>query len=446
MKKSRHFRRDFFCGIMVFMDLIAFSEIAEDVKIAFGLLGFYWWAYVPVLLAAGFFLGRDLYLKARYRDSLPWTLLEIKPPPAVDRSPKAVEQIFAGLSGIYNGPVSWKDKFFHGKIPDWFSLEIVGLGGETKFFVRTLSYYRNIVESNIFAQYPNAEIKEAEDYMKNWPSYLPNEEIDFFGTDLVLNKDAVYPIQTYQYFEEKTPGLEQIKRIDPLASVSEVFSTFQSGEDFVIQILIRPTDDSWTQKGAEVIEGIMGREKKKSADPINEFFEAANKLTFGVKPKEEEKKKEERKMTTAVEEEIVKAIGRKISKIGFETGIRLVYVAKKKIFQRYRFSAVIGAFKQLATLNLNGFKIDKNILTHFKGYLAFFFPSDRGFLADRIILERKWRLYRNLRERIFPRQFFILNTEELATIFHLPGVEVKAPMFPRVEAKKGQPPPGLAVE
>ena len=86
-------------------------------------------------------------------------------------------------------------------------------------------------------------------------------------------------------------------------------------------------------------------------------------------------------------------------------------------------------------------------MTFSKGYFSKFFPSDKGFLADQIAAKKKIEAVQALRARSFPpEKYFILNTEELATIFHLPGLEVKAPLFPRVEAKKGQPPAGLAIE
>src|SRR3989338_8271986 len=223
-------------------------KVLQSYSVALDLLVNYWWAFLPVLLFLGFFFAWLEYIQAQYFNSLSWTLLKIKPPPDVDRSPKAVEQIFAGLHGVFIKPLTWKEKIFKGKTLDWFSFEIVGQEGVTNFYIRTLSDYKNIVESNVFAQYPDAEINEVEDYMKNWPEKLPNDKYDLFGSELVLAKEDAFPIQTYPFFEEKTPGLEQVKRIDPLSSVSEIFSTFRPGENFIIQILAKPVSDDWLKK------------------------------------------------------------------------------------------------------------------------------------------------------------------------------------------------------
>ena len=55
-------------------------------------------------------------------------------------------------------------------------------------------------------------------------------------------------------------------------------------------------------------------------------------------------------------------------------------------------------------------------------------------------------LYSKLRGREWTSHNFVLTTDELATLYHLPGPEVKAPLFPRVEAKMGQPPSNLELE
>lgn len=418
--------------------------IWSDIALGLNLLKDFWWAYLPVLLCLAFGYSWLEFKRREYFNSLKWTLLQIKPPPESDRSLKAVEQIFAGVHGIYTSPVNWKDQFFKGKVPDWFSLEIVGENGATDFYIRTFENYKNIVISNIFAQYPNVEITEVEDYMKKWPVHLPNEEYDLFGSEFVLAKDNAYPIQTYPAFEEKAVALEDLRRLDPLASVSEVFSTFMPGENFVIQLLIRPVGDGWTKEAQKEIDKVLGKEAKKETNLAESLFGQIDQL-LTLEPAKKEEKKD--KKLSAPEEDVIKAMGKKIAKLGYEASLRLVYLARKENFHRYHFAAIGGAFRQFTALNLNSFKPNFETMTFSKGYLKQIFPSDKGFLADKIIAKRKVDIFEALRNRAFPpEKYFVLNIEELATVFHLPGTEVKAPLFPRVEAKKGQPPPGLAIE
>ena len=74
------------------------------------------------------------------------------------------------------------------------------------------------------------------------------------------------------------------------------------------------------------------------------------------------------------------------------------------------------------------------------------------FLDERRLYIRKRRIFRYYSKRwfpLFPRPggSYVLNTEELATLYHFPGrIVAPAPAVPRIEAKKGEAPPGLPVE
>src|SRR5690606_8080270 len=133
----------------------------------------FWWIIVPVALGFIFFANFETYNRINYLASLDWVLLELRVPREPNKSPKAMEQVFAGLHGV-SGAVKTKDRIFKGKVGDWFSFEIAGTAGDIHFYVRTLRQYRNLVESQIYAQYPDVEIKEAEDYMNVLPPFLPN--------------------------------------------------------------------------------------------------------------------------------------------------------------------------------------------------------------------------------------------------------------------------------
>ena len=82
------------------------------------------------------------------------------------------------------------------------------------------------------------------------------------------------------------------------------------------------------------------------------------------------------------------------------------------------------------------------------GMFPWAFINDKGFFADARTLKKKEGMYKSYRGREFAKppkptgkEFpIILNTEELATLWHLPGLNVSAPLVPRVQAKKGQPP------
>jgi hypothetical protein len=415
----------------------------EDYIFAFNLLktifGFvlgFWWIYSPILLFIGVYNIFELYNRTKYLLSQEWVLLEIKIPKDLHKSPKAAEQIFATLHGIYL-PVKWYFRFFQGKVPDWFSLELAGVNGDVHFYIRTLKQYKSFVESQIYAQYPEAEIVESEDYLNTLPWPIPNDQYDLWGAEFILNKEDAYPIRTYPEFEEKSTSPDDVKRIDPLASVIESISTLTPGEVLGIQILIRPTGDAWVKKGMELVDKLMGKTSPASSEKniIGDIIHGIDSFIFGPTEAVEQKRPEEkRKDLSPGTQEVLKAMEKSFLKLGYETGIRFIYAAPKDRFLPSNISAVSGFFKQYSTSTLNGFKINANAMT-----------VGRGLFKKNDTYIKKVRIYRRFRERSFLNlnKYFVLNVEELATIYHFPDRGVKAPFLPRIEAKKGEPPVGL---
>ena len=401
-----------------------------------------WWLWGPLLLFSLLVSTWEGHSKEKTISGLEWVILKIKPPPLVDRSLKGVEQFFAGLHGAAGSAINRRERILQGKLPEWFSLEIVGEEGSTDFYIRTLTSYRNLIEANIFAQYPDAEITVVEDYLKRLPKNLPNEEYDLSGGEVALAKDNAYPILTYEYFQEKPAKKEDLTIIDPLSTVAEIFATFRAGEWFVMQWIIRPVGDDWVKKDQAVLDKIMGKEPKGRNDWLDKLMAFIDGL-MGVKAEEKKEDKKDKVLNFA-EKEAVEAIQKKFSKLGYECGLRLGYIAKKEVFHRYHMTAINGALKQFNSGMLNSFKGNKAMGTKSDGKMAWLFPfSGKGFGADKITFAKKVDFYKNLRGRALAAKSFILGTDELATVWHLPGEQIKAPLFPRVEAKKGQPPSNL---
>ena len=138
---------------------------------------------------------------------------------------------------------------------------------------------------------------------------------------------------------------------------------------------------------------------------------------------------------TSGEKDVVAAVENKISKLGFEFAVRFVYLDKIDSFTRSNVSAVLGAFRQFNTQNLNAFKPDGSVTT----------KADFPFKAQKIYY-RKRRIFDAYKLRLFPKKFSILNIEELATIYHYPTIFVEAPTLKRLESRRGEPPAGLPIE
>jgi len=428
--------------------------LLEKVRHVLAIILSYWWTYTPVILASvSYTLWMD-YQRKKFINGLTWVMLEVIPPPDVPKSPKLAESIFAGLHGTYGGNLAWKKMFFQGTIPFWFSLETVSHGGEIHFLVRTTDGLRNVVEANIFAQYPDAEIRQVDDYIDLLPEDLPNNpDYDVFGTELIFTKDNAYPIKTWREFEE-AGGKDEHARIDPIAPLMETMSDMRSGEYLWMQYLIRPTGGDWVKEGQAVVDKVAGKTPVKKTDPVlwflGLFLEIIGTLlsAIGFESVQGEEKKEEKKefslqKLTPAQKGILENVEYKLARLAFKGGVRIMYVGRKDAFVPSRVNTVIGMFKQFYFNDLNSFKPNPKAGTKDKGILPWLFPSDSGFFVKSRTLRKKSDFYEAFRKRAFVETPVILNTEELATLWHLPGINVQAPLIPRVHAKKGQPPPYL---
>jgi len=202
----------------IVIDLSFINEFLElpPGEMAFTLFIYGGWAILLLFILGFWWTNRLNRVRAQYEKSINYTLLAIDVPKENEQGPKAVEQIFAHLSGVESNP-SWKEKYLQGHRQPCFSLEIISIEGYIQFLIRTPSNFRDLVEAAIYAQYPEAEITEVEDYTKNAPTTFPSEKYDLWGTELILyNKDA-YPIKTYPEFEDPT-SQEQFK--DPMAALN----------------------------------------------------------------------------------------------------------------------------------------------------------------------------------------------------------------------------------
>jgi hypothetical protein len=442
-----------------------YSAIFDALGRGLSLAVLYWWAWLPIVLAAVAYETWFDYQRTKFIAGLKWMMLEVIPPPEIlYSSPRAAENIFAGLHASYAGfpGTSWKSQFFQGKVPVAFSFEIISDGGDTHFYIRCLEDQRNVIESLIFAQYPQAEVRPVSDYIDLLPPHLDLDTYDVSGAELEFTKDQAYPIKSYVEFEE-AGGKDEYARLDPIAPLLEIMTALRPGEYLWLQYIVRATGGDWVKEGQKVVDELSGKPKKEPEEPLVlkilslpfVLLESLLMELGAVPPKAEEKKKDEKEFNlqklTPAQKKVLEQVEYKLAKLGFKAGIRLLYTARKDAFDGSRIASVTAMFKQLYYNNLNTFKPGNH--TRDKGYFKWIFPSDKGFLAGERVAKKKVRMYDAYRKREFPKKKFpktsgpellvFLNTEELATLWHLPGLNVKAPLLPRVEAKKGQPPASL---
>ncbi len=388
------------------------------------------------------------YIQLKRAKEIQWVLLEIKIPATMEKGPQIFEHVLNGLYTTIGTAIDTLfDIYLKGIVEAYFSLELVGIDGAVHFYIRTpTGPLKDLVEAQIYAQYPAAEIIEVPDYVDIGPHRFPDKHWDIWGTEMVLAKEDAYPLRTYLDFQEKITNL----LIDPIAAFIEGMSKNLPGEQSWFQILIRPAPDYWKKDAEDLIGKLIGRkEKAKPSSPFSEFKEFFVDIFThlgGATLKVPEYKKKESDTDNIKEslmlylspdqKAVVEAIARNLEKYGFEVTIRWLYIGRKpSIFNKGKgINGIMGPLRQFESQLLNSFKI--NSLTKTSAYYV---------ATEWRKNMKKHDLMENYRYRVVYNRGFVLNTEELATIYHFPTFEVKAPQTPWVKARQSEAPRELPI-
>lgn len=390
-----------------------FTDMFAPLADIFVVIGYVWPFVVPPLL---WYLFRHLWFPhiwGHFGRLQKKVILEIIPPRDVEQSPLLMESFFAGLAGSEKSNSTY-ETWIVGEFPASYSLEIVSTEGNIHFYIRCWQNYRNLVEANFYAQYPGVEIVEVEDYTKMIPKTAPNKDWNVWGTDFVLTKPDVYPIRTYKKFEESVTG----KMLDPLAATMEIMSKAGPGQHMWLQYIAIPESPGWNGKnGQKQIDEWLEKRMKKASG------ENAAPLEF---------------ILTPGERDVLKAMQENNSKLMFSVKMRYVYVGRREAFDKSTgVSGLIGSLKQFNDQNLNNIKPEGETKTK----TGYYNVETRLKKKQREILN--W--YRN-RDREPYHNIFRFSIEEMATVFHIPDMNVVAPTLQRVAAKRGSAPMNLPIE
>lgn len=330
------------------------------------------------------------------------TLVSVSVPKNNDRTPQAAEQMFAALHGIFRRGTKDQPKI---------SLELVSRQKTITFYLYFPTELKEFVISQIYAQYPNVEVREIPS-PDDYTNLDPNKKLA--ATELTLNRPSVYPIKTFQNFE-----------VDPLAAITGVLSSLTDYEEAWIQMIISPVDDDWQERGIEEIKTIKDPPPKHKgigelirAETAKFAFDLASNLVAGPPGSKDDKKSDDKKdEITGPAKQAITGIEEKISHMGYAVKIRLLFAGADEIFARAKLEQVLGAFKQFNSPNLNSF-------------------SSAPIVSDRAAVEL-------FAERAFGTEGLILNIVELASLYHFPSETVATPTIAWAGSKKGEPPTNL---
>lgn len=283
-----------------------------------------------------------------------------------------MEQLLASLKSLYSstaiGWLFWQE---------YISLEYVAHEQEIYFYIVVPKHSKLLVEKQVLGFYPDALIEET-------------NEINVFegkkvvrGEIMKLKKPYEYPIRTYQKLES-----------DPMNGILSAFSKLREDESSVIQILLRPVDDDWQNR---IKKYIRKTEKKHTGIHLswNPFHWVG--LIFDLftrNDKEEAHAADEKNEEDPIDEDGL--MKEKVKKTGYTVSIRIITTGNDEEAVYAELQNIISAFSQFTSPAYNKFK-----------------PVKRKSLS---ILIRHYIF----RQFAWWQRNSIMNSEELATLFHFP--------------------------
>ncbi|HBL39824.1 TPA: hypothetical protein DDZ10_04115 [Candidatus Uhrbacteria bacterium] len=421
------------------VDFSAFLNQPLD-EIVNQLIWMFGWVPIIIALAIGLMQTWVEIQRKHWRSQRRCVLLAIDVPRLTEQSPKAVENIFAITVALKSSPV-WLESYLQGKNQWRHSFEIASINGYIQFYIWTEERYRDAYEAAVYSQYPDAEIALVEDYTKAVPHHYPDEQYDLWGSEYVLDRENFYPIRTWEDFEHSASKDEYLK--DPLVNLFEGMALMRPGEQMWFQVVTDYADEKWKKEGDVFINKTFGADlgKKKESflgSGLNMIASIPGTIVGDILGSEASAGEEKKDLSeiykafkvTEQEREITKAVVRKIAKPGLRCKIRVIYVARKEIFSKVtRKDIVKGTLKQLQHGDLNKFG-------------GFGSPEDDYWWQVWWYSYHQNRLIEGYvgRSMEIGGKPFVLNTEELATLWHFPNMYVKAPLIKKTVAKRAEPP------
>lgn len=281
---------------------------------------------------------------------------------------------------------------------DELAFEMVAHEKLITFYITVPKYMHQYLEQQLNAQYSSAAIEPVKDYN----IFSPKGTI--VGGYLTFKRESALPIKTYTEIEG-----------DPLNSITNALSKVPEGDGVAIQYIVRSAPDSWRNLGKEIVKnmkkGMSYKDAKKGG-----ASEWGKILKSQVK--QDSDKPEEPKQLSPAEQKMMEGIEKKSSKAGLEVNIRVVASAQSA---------------DSATMYLN------QVLQAFSSYNIYEFGNaftqvlpKRSQLIDDFIFRRFRDKYR-----------IVLNTEEMASVWHLPIPTTETPNIRWMLARVAPAPPEI---
>ena len=292
------------------------------------------------------------------------------------------EEVLSEAQVMYNIIASTATKGFKNKIygQRHISFEIIARGGLVHYYAVVPVVLIDVIKQAVAAAYPSARLEEmAEHNIFSQAGKMSG----VIGGEFTLRKKFVYPIATYQ----------ETKR-DAARAMLNALSAATREDGVAIQFLMRPASDGWVRSSIDAAKKI--KDQKGAAKGMGVKGAKGMAELLWKPPEAPGEKKPEDKQLTSLEEDQIKAIEEKTRYPGYEVLIRVVVSSNTTEHSQGLLKNIVAAFALFDSPSHNGFKftVARDIEELVTSFIFRFFPQSINYN--------------------------ILNSVEMATIFHLP--------------------------
>lgn len=286
-----------------------------------------------------------------------------------------MEQLLASLKSLYSSSI-------HGWLfgQEYISLEYVAHNEEIYFYIVVPRHAKILVEKQIIGFYPDCLIEETPEV-----NIFENRKI-IRGEIMKLKKPEQFPIRTYQKLES-----------DSMNWLLSALWKLSHDESASIQILLRQVDDDWQERIKKIIRKAEKKDGASHHMSWNPLIWLGNLISlFAESPEDSMKHNEpwESKEDEPLDDEWL--MKEKVKKTGYATIIRIITTGNNQDNTEAELANIISAFSQFASPAYNKFKPVKK--------------KSLSLLIEHYIF----------RQFVWWQSSPVLNSEELATLYHFP--------------------------
>lgn len=342
---------------------------------------------IAAFLGVGYFVWRGVlrFAKGIERGIKMVPILIDLPPPSEDiegggrDTRDIIQENISQAEVLYNliagtAKKGFKSKFYGQR---HVSLEIVAINGVIRYYTAVPVILTEVIKQAVLTAYPGAYLEEVEDHN----IFSPTGKISgTIGGEIILKEPYSYPIATFN----------DVKR-DAIQALINAMSSLQAGDGAAVQLLIRPAFSGWTKASEHLVS--KKKKSKGKGSPIN--VGSILQAPFKVPEKKEDKDPQDKQLSN-LEQSVLDAVEEKTKHPGYEVLIRVVASSNTAARSQAVLQNLVTAFSLFDAPGLNGFKFNeaKDIENFVTAFIFRFFPPEA--------------------------KSNILNSIELATLFHFP--------------------------